>query len=710
MLIPARRALFVLMLAALPLRAAGPADTALGKVPADAEHFSSMLRMGEMVEIIGKSRAWNQIWNEPSVQGLWQMSKARYAEKDGDWAMIKEFLDNPANKDIPALLGDALSHEIFLYSGAGTGDTLALFQELIGGARYGPFFQQLVGIDQGNDLVRARARIVLTSLSEQPERIDIPDLVLGFKVSDSAKVAAQIKRLEPVLKDALKDTPLKGRAAIAKVGKDDFLVLNLDGSLVPWDKLPIADYEDKPGEFAPLLKKLKSKTLTVSLGVREGYLLLAIGESTDHLLKFGGAGPKLAGVNELKPLDKYSGKPITSISYTSAKLLEKVATTTEDIGGLTDVFKMALPQLDLPEDLQKAIEKDIDGLGRSLTSEITKPGAMLMFTFRTDRGWETFSYDSTPPSGPAPKPLTLLQHVGGNPILAAVSRSSTTVEEYQSFAKWAGRFGGHAEKVIKLKVPNADEGLKLYRDKFLPLIQELSDVTEKKWLPSLADGQQAFVLDAKLKSGQWHQVLPPSEKPLPMLEPALVLGVSDAKLFEDALDSYFKLANKLIAAAHAASPDEIPEFEIPKPSLAREKGRTYAFYPIPPFLGLDRQIQPTGALSDKVAALTISTNHANRLLDSTPFTPGLTPFADVNRPLESAVYFNWSGLIDAGADWLSLAEKVADPDGNQEAWKIGKKVVSLLKVFQKFGSVTYREGAATVTHSETILADLPPAK
>ena len=70
-----------------------------------------------------------------------------------------------------------------------------------------------------------------------------------------------------MLADALKETPLKGRSERVKVGGDEFLILKLDGSLVPWDMIPIGMIEEKEGEFAPLVKKLKSLTLTVAVGV-----------------------------------------------------------------------------------------------------------------------------------------------------------------------------------------------------------------------------------------------------------------------------------------------------------------------------------------------------------------------------------------------------------------------------------------------------------
>ena len=96
-----------------------------------------------------------------------------------------------------------------------------MLQEVVGGVRYGPLFQQLQGANN-DDVNRSRARIALQILAEKRERLRIPVLVIGFKVSDPAKIAAQLKRLDPLLADALKDTPLKGRSERIKIESDEF--------------------------------------------------------------------------------------------------------------------------------------------------------------------------------------------------------------------------------------------------------------------------------------------------------------------------------------------------------------------------------------------------------------------------------------------------------------------------------------------------------
>lgn len=695
------------LLLALPqgaLAADPAAGTALEKVPADAELFFTMLRMGETVATIGKSRAWQQLWNEPEVKELWKKALDAYNTDDNP---LKKFLADPENKELPALAADAVSQEVFLSLGAGTGDLIGMLQEMLGGFRYGPAFQKLLN-QNGDDADRTRIRLILQALSKNPERLRVPEILIGFKVSDAAKVKAQLKRLDPLLAGALADTPLKGRSKRVKVENDEFLALELDGSLVPWDQVPLAMYEDKEGEFAPLLKRFKTMKLSVAVGVRQGYLLLAIGNSTAAIAQFGGKGPFLTSRDEFKPLAKAAGRPLTLVSYSSAKLLQAIATKPEDVLGFGDLAKAGLGQLPVPDDVRKPLEKDIDGLLKAIANGLKKPGAEMAFSMRTARGWESYDYDYTPAGSEPARPLTLLNHLGGSPLMAVVWRSGTTVEDYKAFAKWVGAFTGHIEKIALAISPDAEPFVQTYRKDILPILKELGGITEKLWIPALADGQEAIVLDAKWTSKEWHSALP-ADRELPMLEFGIVLGVSDAAKFKEALQSYRKTLNKLIVKASELDPTgSIPAFEIPEPKVDLKNGNTFAYYPIPAFLGIDKQFQPTGGLSANTAVLALSRQHAERLLSPSPLQTDLVPLADLKRPLDSAFYFNWAGFVTAAGPWVGfLTQQFAPEERRAEIEKMAVKVMGLLRVFRSYGSATYREGGATIIHSEAVFQDIP---
>ncbi len=681
--------------------------TSLNKVPADAEAYAATLRLGETVSLISKTRVWQLIWNESAFQELWKKGREEYdAGKDG-WDEFKKVLNDPLNKDLPSLITDAFSNEIFFYAGADWGDRLALMQQVYGSAYYGALLKAFAGANP-QDSERAMVRSILITLSAKPDRLRIPDLVFGFKVSEPGKVAAQLKRLDPLLADALKNTPLKGRSKRVKVGGDDFLVLQIDGSLIPQAKPPLADFEDKPGEFGPLWAQMKKTKISFAVGIREGYLLVAIGESENLLKKFGGDGPKLSSRPEFKPLAKFGDRPITAISYTSASLKQAVSATSDDIKNLGVVAKQGLDKIELLKDERAALDKDIDELVKTLGNGLKKPGAELDFSLRTVTGWESYNYDYTEPSTAEQRPLTLLDHLGGKPLMAAVWRSHTTVEGYKEMLKWLTRFTKHGKAIIAAKAPNGEEAIDKYEKNYEPLVKEFSDVIEKLWLPALADGQEAFVIDAKWSSKQWHKAMPPTDKALPMFETGLILGVSDSVKLGQALEGFRAVANKTVAKLREEFPEE-QHFDISKPQLEQHSGNSFARYPIPEEWGLDGQFLPTGGMSRKVAVVALSRGHAERLLDSTPLKINSLLLADTKRPLDSMFYLDWAGMVDVAAPWVTMAvEMQTNFDDGEKAQRIAGKVLQALKIFKGYAAVTYRENGATITHSEASFADIEP--
>jgi hypothetical protein len=211
-------------------------------------------------------------------------------------------------------------------------------------------------------------------------------------------------------------------------------------------------------------------------------------------------------------------------------------------------------------------------------------------------------------------------------------------------------------------------------------------------------------------------MLPPTEKALPMLEPALVVGVSDAALLRKAMGEYRAIANELIAKIREVAGDDVPAFQLPAPQSRKGKAGELYFYPLPPNLPVDQRLMPTAGLSDKVAVLTISNEHAERLLTSTPFKADKGPLGDLKRPLAMATYLHWAGLIDALAPWLEMGVQMAGPfvdpvlgdatKGDQDLATQVRTVLDVLRVFRSYASATYLENKALVTHSETVFQDL----
>lgn len=708
-----------------PIRAEDSKPSATGTslkwIPQDAAFYSSMLRTREQLDIIAKSNAWARIMDLPAVQMGLQMAKQQM-ENNPQFAQFRKILETPDNQQLVAMLGDMASEEIFVYGG----DSIMGFLELASAVNTAQTWGSLSFLTKnGNpgEINKAQVQGILNALAAKQDLLKLPELVIGFKIKDAKRAEAQLKRLKDLLEVVVAQIPpLEGKFEQKKVGTANLLVMSLDGKMVPWDQVPIKDYEDKEGQYDKLIAKLKEMKLTISLGVRDDYLLLAFGESTATVSKLG-QGQLLIDHADMKPLKKAAGQRLTSVGYLSKALRAKFGTSQKDIDDLVKGSSELLKNVELSDKEKARIKKDAEELAKDLKSMITETGTLMGFSYLTERGQESFAYDYAGGSSlDGSKPLTLLNHVGGAPLCAIVSRSKFSPEPYNLMVKWIKVAHGYVEDFV---VPRLDEGQREHYTQVakiaIPLLKQLDETTSKLLLPSLADGQVALVIDAKLASKKWVKDMPPSSVPLPILEPAFVLGVSDPEQLAKAMSRYRAIANDAFAKIKQVKGEDAPDFTIPEPQTKKVGAGTLYFYPLPSDVPLDKQISPNAGLADKVAVVAISMAHSERLLKSSPLkVEGL--LADTSKPLASAAFTNCAAIVDTIYPWVEygaqtyvmLRNKEAGGGGDdnanaqvKEVLKQIKVVADVLKVFKTYTSISYFEDNALVTHGETIVEDLP---
>jgi hypothetical protein len=706
-----------------PARAAdATTDTSLPLIPANAAFYGASLRNREQIEACAKSKAWARISALPLYKAAVKRLQQEYNEDEGKLAPLRKWMEQEANRDLVALLTEAVSDEIFFYGGDNWVGFIDLLQQLNATNRFGPALEAIRSRGENAQSGEARARMLLRVLAENRDKLKTPDLVIGFKIKDTRKAEAQVKRLETILQAVAMQQPLlQGRVKRAKVGDGSFLTVTLDGDMVPWEQVPWNMIEEKEGEFDDLLKTLRKLKLTLSLGVRNGYVLFSIGAGTDGLRQLGGEGPRLVSLPELKPLLGASGKRLTDIGYAS-KGVHGQATGGNDLSGMAELVKEVLDAAQVPPDKRKPIVKDVEDLVKEMKPHMPTPGPSVSFTYLTERGCESYVYDHTTyPDRDASQPLPLLQHVGGDPILAVIGRSKSKggAEDYRRISKWVRSVFVHIEPLIQDKLD--DEQKEKYdkvRKAVVPLLERFDEVTGTLLVPALADGQAGFVLDARWKSKQWHPALELGDKPLPMPELALVLGVSDAELLEKAMKSYRKILNDALQVAHEHGGEHVPELKLAPPEVKTVKSGKLFVFALPGDWKLDPQVAPTAGLSSRVAVVTLSAGHAERLLTPRPLVIEGGPLADAKRSLAGASYFSCPAFIDALTPWVVLAvehwqeqltEALANVSDDKKATEdLAGQVRTLLgalKVFHTTTSATTIEGGVVVTHSETVIRD-----
>jgi hypothetical protein len=685
-------------------------------IPADASFYASSLRMKEQLDIVLKSKAWAKFKSLPTVlQGVQLMQMQMQANPQA--AAFFQMLEQPENKQLLDLLKAMISDEVFIYGDASWGPLLRALGDAQSAMQFGGLSSAISAANQPGQIDQmAQIRALLRGLMKAKNSLRLPTLVVGFRVADEAAAKAQMKRLEQAIKDlpVPPDHPLHKIVIAKTIGSGRFITVQADGSMVPWDQIPVHSIEEKEGEFKPLFDHLRSQKLRIALGFDRGYVFFTLGDSFDFLEKLGN-GATLASRAELKPLMAKATERLTSIGYVSKEFRESAAAgNMQSFSSLADIGKQALEKLDLTADQKARLSKDLAEVSQQVKAAQPKFGGALSFSYLTSRGTEGFAYEWMASNLDGSKPLTLLDHVGGSPILAVVTRSKSDPANYEKLEAAISKLYSYAVEIGLPRVPAENRAqVQMALEKLVPLIKKLSATTRKSFLPGFADNQFGFVIDGKMEVSRLHMTLPAFPKPLPLPEFALLLGVSDAKLVRQAFSEYRATLNEIFAALREINP-MMPAIEVPEAKRLELKAGVAYSYPMFGQLGLDPQIMPSAGLNDTVAVLALSPDHVGRLLADQPLKLDGGPLADLKKARAAASVFNSPALIDMLAPWtefgIARAQEASGAPLDAERMKAVmdqlKTILEVLKVFKGSSSSTYFEGDALVTHSETVVRDI----
>lgn len=689
-------------------------DTSLKLLPADASFYSSLLRNREQFEAVKHSNAWAKIAAMPIVQSGLMLYDLQVRSPGSIPEMIHSALTSSDNRDTVALLKEMVSDEVFAYGDKSAVDFVRLSQIINTAQSFGSMREQVKAESEDETPGQVKAKAVLSALAAHVDLIRVPNVVIGFKLKNTKLAKEQLAKIEETVKNVLDaNEKTKGRLKKTTVNGHECLVLTLDGSLAPWEILEdrLKEMEAKEGDAQKIIAHLEKSKLVVALCLRDNYLLASIGSSLDCLEKLG-KGERLIDRRELKPLAKFVDKRLTAVAYVSATMNEQLADQ-QQVNSLLKLVDEYLPETGLNDQQKVQVQKDAQALAADIKNVVPKPGAAMGVSFLADRGVENYRYSwGSTGDLDASKPLGLLDHVGGNSLFGLVSRQKVNMQHYDLLIKWVKIGYGYVKDYVLPTLSAKDkEKTQKFFGTAIPLVERLDKVNREMLFPALADGQLGLVVDAKLTSDHFAKPLPATEKPMPMVNPALVLGVSDAKLLVKAMGQYREIANGLIDAARQIEGNDIPPgFAIPEPKVSEtSSGKIYSFA-LPAELGADPQIVPNFGLSDKVAIVAITRDHTERLLKSTPPTLGGL-LAKTDRPLGVAVWFRWADLLDAAKPWVDfgIEQATANIDDEEQKTSITEQVhtaVDVLKVLRNVTSESYLEDGSLVIHTFAELHDV----
>ena len=760
------------------------AASGVAMIPEDAAFVSATLRAREQYDRFEKSNAFAALKKLPFVSRAADSVEEQKLQPGSPLSIMSTFMELPENEQALELLKDMVATDTFVYGEPSCVTFVELMKKIqqaqnaagvlrlaSGDASVGGFeVDVLEGIDVEEEemdedddededdekgaadtrrQLRAKpvrfqaadaaeqisadelaTRLVVKTLSENINLIVVPDVVWGFKTTKLDAATSQLKRIEvlvklitqaePALADSLKRRKVAGGEVVTFTIKPD---ANLIRDAIP-------GLEDHEQELEKVFDKIERLELVIGLGVIGDRVILTIGDSIDHLEKLAVAGSDrkpLLATKPFEPLRAQKDKPLTGISYLSEAMQKALAPSASDIEQLADLSDTIADLADLPDGAADEARRSLGKVAEGYKRRLPSPGPWLAFSFLSEQGYEGYVWDwskNLPFDGS--KRLGLLEHTGGAPLAAAAFRVKNDPSQFEDFATWVDMGWSF---FLKYLVPKAEEDdqekIEEVDEHLAPLGAKFVGIVRTKILPALADGQMAFVIDGKSSTKRPHQSLPSAAEPLPLVEPAIVLGLADPKLFREGMSDLFELADEVVDAVREMNPDALPvEYRVPEPVKNKVEGGVLWSYPLANS-GLDEKVQPSIGVGESAAVLSLVPKQAGRLLLKTRLETG-SQLAKFEEPLVGAAALDFAGLIDAIQPWVvyftrygcvQQREGNVDPESElgpddendqaKDALAQAKVVFEVIKSLRVAVAETAMESDARVTHWRNVIRDMP---
>ena len=596
----------------------------LDVVPADAAFYSAMLRNREQFDAVVNSKAFAKIKALPYVQMGLDCYQAQAADPDSPLGQFEAARRDPEVKRSLAFLGGhLLRRDLRLRRTELQPDGRTPARHL----RRRVFVRHDGGAHQAQRRKRRTAaamediqgRAFVRALVNQIDLIKFPELVIGCKVKDKALAKEQLGHLESNLQTALdRAPPLQNRLKRTTVGGHSYLTFKLDGSMVPWDPgivEKIRSLAPTPADGDKLIEHLKKITLVISLGLRDDYLLLAIGPSTDVLARLGNGTP-LRSLPELAAVAKFADKRICSVGYLSKTLNQHFSQTKAGIDNLLQTGQDAFcPRCRSRTSSAQEIAKDAAELAADLKTLIPEVGATSSVGFLTAQrpGKLRLRLERAPRIG-------FLQAAGSAQARRRQPhrRCRRPQQGLARRLRPAGQVDRHRLSLFRGVRPAANEaeGARRVRQGLRP--SEAAAGPARQGHAGPADSRPGRRPDRPGDRRQAHQP-PVHQGPAAdgaaacrCSSRAIVVGVSDAAKLKQAFAEYYAVADDFVEVLKGIEKSEVPkDFKIPRPASTTSAWAPPMATALPAEWGVDSRVLPNaGRVGEGGRALAFREAHA----------------------------------------------------------------------------------------------------
>jgi hypothetical protein len=605
-------------------------------------------------ERFGQSKVCQELLKTRIVRELMEIAKDEWESEDGQLTPARQVIENPNVVSLLEMLREMMSKEGFLIADKN-------FSEMsVGMTKLQNEMYQSMGSDP---------TLMLEWLLDMPkskmDAIPVPMVVAGFKIEDQDRVLMHLDQLEGIVQFGLGNVPQLAPLAesLERVETDrgTRLVMTLSSEMIPWDQIPQND-EQTEEVIEKMQELMEGRQIVFSIGQLDEYFVFAVSDSAEAIENLG-EGESLASHPDMKPLKDYESKTITGIGYVSDHFSDLNFQATLH-NYFSKMGNQLLPALEsefgdeLPEFLEP-LQDDLAWLDSEIGAHVPEFKGQLGISYMTEKGEEGVVHSRTKAVMlDGSKKLDILSHVSGKPLMFWAFRNQNRPEYFQTARRIVQKVKNYLDGLAKSDFleDNQKQQLEMVLENVWPLLKELADVWEEKFLPAMADGQHAMVMtQGNLTSKQWAPDMPPSDEELPLPELAGIHSLSDQQLMIAGFVELFEIIDEGLALASTLHPNEIPSgIVVPRPEEnSISKGSKYS-YPIPDNCPAPKTMAPQAVFKDSFMILSYSDQLSESLAKSVSLGVGTDVIA-TDKPMASAAYLDFGGITAMFRPWIRYA-------------------------------------------------------
>ena len=746
----------------------GTSKGSLGRVPSDAGFYFTTTNHQAIAERFFTSQAWANLKSCDVARGMkkaYRRGKSRgyedYNPNNPFAQYLKGYGDTVGSVGFQSfwqIAKEIFQNELFVYFDNDSVEFSRIASELQVELIDSMVDIGLDGLADG-DLDGAQALAMWETVEKRLADLEVPTVIVGARLDHPKEFQGILELLEGLIESGFEMVPdeLEWTKSLWHVTRhENHYLMSID---VTADQIPFEELF--PEQNITIPDSIKDKQISIVVGIVDDLLMIGVADGKEKLISFGSEELMidLPIANKLRrAIDR--NETITHVIYHSKEFARQRYSFDQASSLLKTYLKLyvgiAMSEAANEAEKTRLLERGaafIEEFLSDLKALLAEPAPFVQFSHLSDEGMRFVTVSGTQSKTvDASKPLELAQHVGPDTLMVVSTRSEQLAQQYRFVSKWFKMLLDNVPKTSESQMTKFiefaledemedlpdEEDIQVVLDIFSDcqrIFNEIDDVAKKQLLPSI-DGEIGLFVNMSRGPLAWCEDMSPSQRPLPLPFPALVIKHNNADQIIDAGKQYLNITNAAIATGvdrynevlamseENFNPQKIGKpFQIPEPQRSTELGDvSFRWSVLTDYFGAAPEIKTGARMSKNWLVLNLFPAQAKQLQKPATETSLFGP-AKTNQPSAMLMFFDNQVLVSGVKDWVNYA--VALDDG--EVFDLTKytakrdtlqfttaqlreafdRCLDVAGCFKGISSRTYEASDTTVNESLVKFSDVP---